>query len=114
MTNDDIDLVLTRRLRDGTAEKRLPPDFSDRLVKAVRYRRRMFRAKVIAVIAVAAVLGGVLGHFTIKKPTHPTGAALVAADTPSKSSEVSCWMLFGMLRECFKRNRTHKRKEEEQ
>lgn len=114
MTNDDIDLVLTRRLREGAAEKHLPSDFSGRLVKTLRHRRRVFRIKVIAVIVVVAVLGGFLGHLTIKKPAQPTEAVLVAADTPSKNSEVSGWMLFGVLRECFKRNRTNKRKEEEQ
>ena len=113
MTNDDIDLVLTRRVQECAAEKHLPSDFSDRLVKSLRHRRRMFRVKVVAIIVVVAVMGGFLGHLTIKKPTAPTEAALIAADTPSRETEASGWMLFGFLRECFKRNRTNKRKEEE-
>jgi hypothetical protein len=38
---------------------------------------------------------------------------LVAADAPADTTEVSSWFLLGYLRECFKRNKSSRKKEEE-
>ena len=40
-------------------------------------------------------------------------AQLVAAHPTNRQDQVSGWMLLGVFRECFKRMKTNKKKEEE-
>ena len=114
MNCDDLDLIFTHRVQEVFAGKQLPASVSTRLLESLRRRRRMFRIKIVAAIVVMAVLGGALGHFTFRKTEPPTQAMLVSTNHSPKDTEASGWMLFGFLRECFKRNRTNKRKEEDQ
>lgn len=115
MDDCEFDDILTRRVKECVAEKRLPGDFSDRLVRSVHCRRHARRMKMVAaVVAIVAVAVAVFGVFAPEKPKSSGEATLIAARTPGNDAQVSGWMLFGVLRECFKRNKTGKRKEEEQ
>lgn len=95
-------------------EKHLPADFADRLVASIRARRRRIRrAKVLAAIAFVVVSSVVcVGFFA---PTEVIGrmeTSLIAAHPTSRQEQVSGWMLLGVFRECFKRMKTTKKKEE--
>lgn len=57
---------------------------------------------------------GLAGYFVSVRPKSEERPALMAAKGPVKTDRVTGWMFIGFLRECFKRNRNAKRKEEEQ
>lgn len=96
-------------------EKRLPADFADRLIARIRLRRRRERrAKVLAVIAVLIVGSIACGGFLGPEEAKPVGETqLIAAHPERPKDQVSGWMLLGVFRECFKRVKTNKKKEEE-
>lgn len=98
-----------------TVEKRLPADFADRLIARIRARRRRERrAKVLAAIAVLIVGALACVGFWEPEPAKvATEAQLVAAHPTNRQEQVSGWMLLGVFRECFKRMKTSKKKEEE-
>ena len=97
------------------SERRLPADFSDRLVAHVRARRRRARrAKALAALALAVVCSLVSVGFL--KPNRPKGhveTCLVAVPEGGFDEKVSGWMLLGFFRECFRRTKEAKRKEKE-
>lgn len=96
-------------------EKRLPADFADRLIARIRLRRRRERrAKVLAVIAVLIVGLIACVGFLGPEEAKPVGETqLIAAHPERPKDQVSGWMLLGVFRECFKRVKTNKKKEEE-
>lgn len=114
MMNDRVDVVFTRRIQTCAADRHLPSDFSDRLVTSLRRRRRLRRVKVVSLILALTLLGGFFGYFTTERPDCPQEAALVAADQPRKEAQSAGWMLLGFFKECFRRNKVTKRKEEEE
>ena len=115
MTNDGFDAVLARRVRECAAGKHLPSDFSDRFVTTLRRRRRARHFKMVALIVALTLVCGLFISFTAEKPTcRSTETALVSTDKPMKNAQSSGWMLLGFFRECFRRNKTGKKKEEEQ
>ena len=114
MTDNEFDAMISAEMHGMVADSRLPDDFSDRLVLAVKKTGIVWRLKVLICIVSIVAMGVaimVLSHGT--KPVCVTEPALIAADVPVRTTEVSSWFLLGYLRECFKRNRTNKRKEEE-
>lgn len=96
-------------------EKRLPADFADRLIARIRLRRRRERrAKVLAAIAVLIVGSIACVGFLGTEEAKPVGETqLIAAHSERPKDQVSGWMLLGVFRECFKRVKTNKKKEEE-
>ena len=111
---NESDCVLSRRLRECVSGKRLPPGFSERLVRSVRRRRRTMRIFAVVSLIVVCMLGmGSIGYFTSADRDETPEDSIVAAQGPLKSEQVSGWMFIGFLRECFKRNKNNKRKEEE-
>lgn len=97
-------------------EKHLPPDFAERLVKSVRRRRRMHRLRFMALVAAIAVCGtGLVGSFCCHNEQEgPRESRLVAVPTtPTNDTQISGLMLFGFFRECFRRTKTGKKKEED-
>ncbi len=112
--NDEIDIILTSRVKECVADKHLPSDFTERVIRSVRRRHRLFRAKAIALV-VAAAIGGVClwEYLDSEPPKRSAGAQLIATKNPTKDAQVSCWMLLGVFHECCKRGRTGKRKEDE-
>ncbi len=118
MNESEIDVILTDRVRSCASSVQLPPGMEERLVGSIRRTRRIFRAKVMAFIALLSVgsilVMGLVGRTEASKGMGET--SLIAASEGSESGEtvVSSWMLFGFFRECFrsKSNRSIKRKEE--
>jgi hypothetical protein len=53
-----------------------------------------------------------MGFLAESPNTLPKEAVLVTAHENTTKEKVSPWMLIGFFRECFKRSRTNKRKEE--
>lgn len=114
MTDNEFDAIISAEMRGLVADRRLPDDFSDRLVQSVRKTRIVWRLKVVVCIVAIVAMGVVIMGFSLgSKPVCAAEPALIAADAPVRTTEVSSWFLLGYLRECFKRNRTNKRKEEE-
>ncbi|MCQ2391234.1 MAG: hypothetical protein MJ240_07405 [Kiritimatiellae bacterium] len=96
--------------------KHLPPDFAERLVKSVRRRRHIHQLRIMALVAAIAVCGtGLVGSFCCHNEQEgPREPRLVAVPTtPTNDTQISGLMLFGFLRECFRRTRTGKKKEED-
>ena len=114
MNELEFDEMMSVRMREVVAERCLPADFQDRLVRSVKGAKVIWRMKLATVIAVAVALGiaitGVTRNDRSGKSHEPM---LVAADAPSDATEVSSWFLLGYLRECFKRNKNNRKKEEE-
>ena len=110
---NESDSVLSRRLRECVSDKRLPSGFSERLVRSVRRRRTMRIFAVVSLIVVCMLGMGSIGYFTSADRDPTSEDSIVAAQGPLKSEQVSGWMFIGFLRECFKRNKNNKRKEEE-
>jgi anti-sigma-K factor RskA len=114
MTELEFDEMMSVRMHEVVAERCLPADFQDRLVRSVKGSKVLWRMKLAVVIAVAVALGIAITKVTRNdrygKSHEPM---LVAADAPADTAEVSSWFLLGYLRECFKRNKNNRKKEEE-
>ena len=116
MNECEIDVILTDRVRSCASSAQLPPGMEERLIGSIRRTRRIFRAKVMALVALLSV-GSILVMGLVGRQDAPKGVgetSLIAANEGSESGEtvVSGWMLFGVFRECFRSNRSVKRKEE--
>lgn len=111
-----IDAILMDRVRMCAGSACLPAGMEERLIGSIRRTRRIFRAKVMAFIALLCVgsilVMGLIGHTEDRKGVGETSLIAVHEGTESGETVVSGWMLFGFFRECFRSNRTAKRKEE--
>ncbi len=114
MNELEFDEMMSVRMREVVAERCLPADFQDRLVRSVKGAKVIWRMKLATVTAVAVGLGiaitGVTRNDRSEKSQEPM---LIAAEAPADATEVSSWFLLGYLRECFKRNKNNRKKEEE-
>lgn len=114
MTEENVDRVLTAWARDYVAGKSLPEGFSGRLRLAVRRSRRVFRVRLAIVIAlVAATVPLAIGIMGRSAQDSGRKAALVAANDDAKGECLTGWALLSMFRECFRRGKSGKKKEEE-
>lgn len=114
MTEMEFDEMMSMRMREVVAGRRLPADFQDRLVRSVKGSKVAWRMKIATVIAVAVALGiAIMGATRNDRSAKSHEPMLVAADSPAENTEVSSWVLIGYLRECFKRNKNNRKKEEE-
>lgn len=114
MTDNEFDAMISAEMRGMVADRRLPDDFSDRLVRSVKRSRMAWRLRaVVCIVAIVAMGVAIMGFSREARPVGAVEPALIAADAPTGTTEVSSWFLLGYLRECFKRNRTNKKKEEE-
>ncbi len=114
MTEDEFDSAFSRRLKTFSEERSLPPDFSDRLVQSVHRSCLLRRVKLLGVIAALTAVSLLVIGMGRRAPDSRAGeTALVAAQTPTSESNVSGWMFLGCIRECFRRSKTGKRKEDE-
>lgn len=113
MTEMEFDEMMSMKMRESVAGRRLPDDFQDRLVRFVKRAKTAWRIRVVAVIVVVVASGAVIMGLSLKdRPMGSGEAMLVAADAPVDTTEVSGWFLLGYLRECIKRARGNKKKEE--
>ena len=115
MENYDWDQMLSERLRVYEAHTHLPDGFKDRFVRSIRRRRMLRRLRAlglagITVVAIVAIVG--LGG-SKPKCDNTQKTFIAASQHTNETTKISGWMLLGYLRECFRRNRTARRKEEE-
>ena len=114
MTEEEFDAAFGERLRTYAAGQHAPADLQDRLVRSIRGRARRTRIGILGLVLLVLATGlVVLGLAdTAAKPANAE-ATLVAGDGPRKGSSVTGWMFLGCIRECFRRSRNGRRREEE-
>lgn len=113
MNEKELELLLSSKVKSCVAGKRLSDGFAERMVSEVRRSKRMRRFRVVTVSVLVIVLSSALMGLLAETPNKgPKETALVAAHENAAKEKVSPWMLIGFFKECFKRNRTNKRKEE--
>ena len=115
MTETDLKDAILSKLREGSHNYRLSPGFCGRLRASVRRMRRRWLMKVSAAVlaAVVACLAAV-GFMDGQKPQTVRESALIASETHHSETNLSKLAFLGFFRECFKRNKNSKRKEDEQ
>ncbi len=115
MTENEFDARMTEHFGSYTRSKCLPDNFADRLVGAVHRRRFIARMRLVACILVLMVTSAfIVGSFNPKASSQSGVSTLVATDGPSGRSEQASGIFFlGLIRECFRRGRISKKKEEE-
>ena len=114
MTEEKVDRVLTAWARDYVAGKSLPECFSERLRLSVRRSRRAFKVRLAILIAlIAATVTLAIGMTGRTTPPSDRNAALIAANGAAKEECVTGWALLSMFRECFRRGKSGKKKEDE-
>ena len=114
MTEEKVDRVLTAWARDYVAGKSLPEWFSERLRLSVRRSRRAFRVRLtILIVLIAATVTLVIGMTGRTTPPTDRKAALIATNGGAKEECVTGWTLLSMFRECFRRGKSGKKKEDE-
>jgi hypothetical protein len=113
MNEKELELLLSSKMKSCVAGRRLSDGFAERMVSEVRRSKRMRRFRVVTVSVLVIVLSSALMGLLAESPNKwPKETALVAAHESAAKEKVSPWMLIGFFKECFKRNRTNKRKEE--
>ena len=113
MNEKELELLLSSKMKSCVADRRLSDGFAERMVSEVRRSKRMRRFRVVTVSVLVIVLSSALMGLLAESPNKwPKETALVAAHESAAKEKVSPWMLIGFFKECFKRNRTNKRKEE--
>jgi len=114
MTEEKVDRILTAWARNYVAGKSLPEGFSDKLQLSVRRSRRAFKVRLtilIALIAATVTLSiSMTGRTT---PPSDRKAALIATNGDAEKERVTGWALLSMFRECFRRGKSGKKKEDE-
>ena len=114
MTEENVDRILTAWSRDYVAGKSLPEGFSERLRHSVRRSRRVFRVRLtILIVLIAATVTLVIGMTGRTTPPTDRRAALIAANDGAKEECATGWALLSMFRECFRRSKSGKKKEDE-
>ena len=114
MTEEEFDAAFGERLRTYAAGQHAPADLQDRLVRSIRGRARRTRIGILGLVLLVLATGlVVLGLAdTAAKPANAE-ATLVAGDGPRRESSVTGWMFLGCIRECFRRTRNGRRREED-
>ena len=115
MDENDIKHIVSLKLSESLGERRLPSGFCGRLQASVRRMRRRWLMKVsAAVLAVVIACLAAVGFMDGRRPQEVHEPALVASETRHSETNLSKLAFLGFFRECFKRNKTTKRKEDEQ
>ena len=109
-----LERVLSRKLAESVDGRVLSAGFCGRLQASVRRMRRRWLMKVSAAVlaAVVACLAAV-GFMDGAKPQAAQEPALIASETHHSETNLSKLAFLGFFRECFKRNKNNKRKEDE-
>ena len=115
MDENDMESVISSKLMECVGGKRLSDGFYRRLQASVRRMRRRWLMKVsAAVLAVVIACLAAVGFMDGQRPQEVQEPALVATNTCHSETNLSKLAFLGFFRECFKRNKNNKRKEDEQ
>ena len=114
MSEYELERALSRKLNESVCGCALSSNFCGRLQSSVRRMRRRWLMKVSAavlaiVVACLAMVGFMDGH----RPQEVRESALIATETHHSDTNLSKLAFLGFFRECFKRNKSSKRKEDE-
>ena len=115
MNEKELELLLSSKMKSCVAGRRLSGGFADRVVSEVRRTKRVRRFRVVTLSVLVIVSSSALMGLLAESPgkvKEPKEMSLVAARENGAGEKVSGWMLIGFFKECFKRARTGKRKEE--
>jgi len=115
MENYDWDQVLSECLRTYEAQTRIPDGFKDRFVRSIRRRRILWRLRALGLAGITVIaIVALIGFGGSKTKCVDTQKTLIATSQhTSETVEISGWMLLGYLRECVRRIRTSRRREDE-
>jgi hypothetical protein len=114
MTDKELDSLLSARLKSCVSGCWLPDGFAGRLKASARRSKRLPRLCIVFAAALTAVLGMTFGSLArSQSPDAAEKCSIVAERNKEPAEKVSGWMLLGFFRDCFKRNRNGKRKEED-
>lgn len=116
MMEGETDCWISAHVKACVAGKHLPSAFADRLTRHLRHRRRMVYLKAMAVAVLLALVAlGLLGSFSRSTCGSDDRASLVAgSNTSGEEKNLSGWIFLGFFRECLRRGRTGKKKEDAQ
>ena len=114
MNENDIKHIVSIKLSESLGERQLSNGFCGRLQASVRRMRRRWLMKVsAAVLAVVIACLAAVGFMDGVKPQTMRESALIASETHHSETNLSKLAFLGFFRECFKRNKNNKRKEDE-
>ena len=115
MSEYELERALSHKLSESLGNCALSSDFCGRLQASVRRMRRRWLMKVsAAVFVIVIVCLAAVGFVDGVKPQATQKSALIASETHHSETNLSKLAFLGFFRECFKRNKATKRKEEEQ
>ena len=115
MDENDIERAISCKLMECVGCRRLSDGFCGRLQASVRRMRRRWLMKVsAAVLAVVIACLAAVGFMDGRRPQDMRESALIATETHHSDTNFSKLAFLGFFRECFKRNKVTKRKEDEQ
>ena len=115
MSEYELERALSRKLNESVCGCALSSNFCGRLQSSVRRMRRRWLMKVsAAVFVIVIVCLAAVGFVDGVKPQATQKSALIASETHHSETNLSKLAFLGFFRECFKRNKATKRKEEEQ
>ena len=113
MKDEELDALIARRMQIHMSERHLSPEFTERLIRSIRSRERGLRLKVISVLTVLSLLMYALFACLAQKPRESDdGSRQIVGQSSGPTEQISGWMFLGLFRECFRRGRTGKKKEE--
>ena len=115
MDENDIKHIVSLKLSESIGKRALSSDFCGRLQASVRRMRHRLVMKVIAaILAVIAAVSVSVGLRETEDSQEVREPSLIATETHHTETNLSKLAFLGLFRECFKRNKTTKRKEDEQ
>jgi hypothetical protein len=115
MNEKELELLLSSKMKSCVAGRRLSGGFADRVVSEVRRTKRVRRFRVVTLSVLVIVSSSALMGLLAESPGKvkgPKEMSLVAARENGTKEKVMSWIFLGFFKECIKRNRTNKRKEE--